>query len=234
MHRPILALLCLAAAGGCLAEAPTGAFMALGNGGQFAAGSFPKTDDWLGLECDGNGCSLNQVYPAIGRGAMRNILDEDEPTDVVHVHGPVIAVFSGLPALRNPVATWGRDPVLASPYAGGEAQGRFDLPLGEKGLHWEWQRSEDGHQFQHRLTDGERSQVLFELPAEGHYGGDTSTPALNWIGDIDGDGRLDLLLSLPDDSCSFDQRLYLSSLAAPGEWLGLAARFAGDHPACGC
>ena len=63
-------------------------------------------------------------------------------------------------------------------------------------------------------------------------------PSADWrivgAGDLDGDGRADLLLSLPDDDCGFDDRLYLSSMAGPGQLVGLAARFAGRHPACGC
>ncbi len=87
--------------------------------------------------------------------------------------------------------------------------------------------------FRYHLGDGTTRQFLFATAFEGHYGGDT-TPRVQWVGDLDGDGRADLLISLPDDNCGFDDRLYLSSVARPGQLMGLAARFAGRYPACGC
>ena len=43
---------------------------------------------------------------------------------------------------------------------------------------------------------------------------------LSWAGDLDGDGKLDLIIS--HDSWQVDVALYLSSLAQPGELVGLA------------
>lgn len=43
---------------------------------------------------------------------------------------------------------------------------------------------------------------------------------LRWAGDLDGDGKLDLILS--HDEQDIDGALYLSSLAKPGQLVGLA------------
>lgn len=229
-------LLCACVSPAASAEPATG-FVSVGHGGVFAAGTFARSQSWLDLHCEGMDCQLRSTQPAIGRGSERNILDEDEPTAVVFFAGEPIAVFSGLPQLRNPVVTWGRQPIFTNPLSPARStasEGVFNLPLGDARLRWHWQRSDDGESYRHSLSDGTRSQALFELSAAGHYDGDTSMPELHFIGDLDGDARVDLLLSLPDDNCGFDQRLYLSSLATPGEWLALAARFEGRWPACGC
>ncbi len=67
----------------------------------------------------------------------------------------------------------------------------------------------------------------------GHYDGD-NTPVVEWVGDIDGDGKMDVLLNLHDDNCVFDERLYLSSQSGKGELLHEAAQLSGSQAACGC
>jgi hypothetical protein len=66
-----------------------------------------------------------------------------------------------------------------------------------------------------------------------HYEGDT-TPVVYWAGDLDGDGKADLLLAIPDDNCGYDERLYLSSGSDEGTLLRKAAHIAGREAACGC
>jgi len=51
-----------------------------------------------------------------------------------------------------------------------------------------------------------------------------------WAGDLDGDGKLDLLVSWDDDA---DVTLYLSSLAKPGELVGFAGSFKFFSPSIG-
>lgn len=48
---------------------------------------------------------------------------------------------------------------------------------------------------------------------------------LNWAGDLDGDGRLDLYMQLSNHYNVSDKRLYLSSRAGKGRLLRLAASF---------
>ena len=49
-----------------------------------------------------------------------------------------------------------------------------------------------------------------------------NVPAIQWAGDIDADGRLDLLIKLPGGGYSNDIHLYLSTLARSGEQVGEA------------
>lgn len=56
---------------------------------------------------------------------------------------------------------------------------------------------------------------------------------LIWAGDLDGDGKPDLLMNFTD--YFWDTVLFLSSLAKPGELVGVAGRFhysPPDSPGC--
>lgn len=74
---------------------------------------------------------------------------------------------------------------------------------------------------------------LLQEDREGHHGGDT-TPVVHWAGDLDGDGRLDFVLELPDDNCGFDERVCMSRGAEPGKHVRKAGQVAGREAACGC
>jgi hypothetical protein len=51
----------------------------------------------------------------------------------------------------------------------------------------------------------------------------SGTTTLHWAGDLDLDGKLDLLLDVSSHQASTELRLFLSSRAAPGELVGEAA-----------
>jgi hypothetical protein len=71
------------------------------------------------------------------------------------------------------------------------------------------------------------TQLLATLPEfESEYG-----PSLRWAGDLDRDGKLDLLYDLCTDEVSTDLALFLSSAAREGEIVGLVARW---HAASNC
>jgi len=71
------------------------------------------------------------------------------------------------------------------------------------------------------LTDGRRTQVLYST--DGFV--DDPLFNVNWAGDLDGDGLLDLVVVLTRKYSVHPYRLLLSSLAAPDELVGEAARF---------
>ena len=62
------------------------------------------------------------------------------------------------------------------------------------------------------LRSGSKEQVLYR-----HAAGDTDSWSLWWAGDLDGDGRLDLILSASRHDNVETTRLFLSSQARPGE-----------------
>ena len=81
------------------------------------------------------------------------------------------------------------------------------------------------------LDDGARSQVLvamggyYEVGATTLSIGDDASPRLRFAGDLDRDGRLDLVFDLTDHYNVSRPVLFLSSQAAAGALLGEAARF---------
>jgi hypothetical protein len=72
------------------------------------------------------------------------------------------------------------------------------------------------------LSEGERRQVLAH--AETIDSLNRTVPALLFAGDLDGDGKLDLLLDVSGHPAGSELRLYLSSKAKPGELVHEAAR----------
>ena len=70
-----------------------------------------------------------------------------------------------------------------------------------------------------------RRQVLWD----NLYNGD-SPSRLNWAGDLDGDGKVDLLLDIGIHDASSRMALFLSSLAKEGAMVGLAGFF--DSGSC--
>jgi hypothetical protein len=79
------------------------------------------------------------------------------------------------------------------------------------------------------LESGPTRQLLAELPVDpivGPAGLPRGTALLRWAGDLDGDGRLDLIMSLSSRAEDYaTATLFLSSAAGPGELAGRAASF---------
>ncbi|MDH3207577.1 MAG: hypothetical protein OEO79_13330 [Gemmatimonadota bacterium] len=75
------------------------------------------------------------------------------------------------------------------------------------------------------LTEGARSQRLYEAATDDTFACDEPRFDLHWVGDLDGDGRLDLLATFSPKYSYHPRRLYLSSAAAPGDLVGQVSRF---------
>lgn len=76
------------------------------------------------------------------------------------------------------------------------------------------------------LSDGRETQVLFAANGfvdEPHF-------TVHWAGDMDSDGRLDLIVTLSHKYSVFPTRLLLSSVARQGELAGVAAAI--ERSAC--
>jgi hypothetical protein len=85
------------------------------------------------------------------------------------------------------------------------------------------------------LETGTHRQALLELAATRNEDGslmlgDDASPALLFAGDIDRDGRLDLILDATDHYNLSRPTLYLSTQAADGELVHRVA----EHEAVGC
>ena len=134
--------------------------------------------------------------------------------------GNALALFRDIPLLKpGPVRTYflGRASLMPETFleVGGDHPLRFGLQKEHKGSYslilWE--------------GDGSVSQTL----REGAFNGD-GAPELLWAGDLDRDGKLDLLLDISNHSNVSEVALFLSSLASTGELVGKA----GAHRSVGC
>lgn len=72
------------------------------------------------------------------------------------------------------------------------------------------------------LTDGTVSQPLY-FPDEFFVSCDEPHFSVQWAGDLDGDGRLDLVTTFSPKYSYYPRRLYLSSAASDGMLVGLVA-----------
>jgi hypothetical protein len=202
----------------------------------FVPNSNPRNAAWLGLFCQKLECELRPVSVDVSTGSAKNVLDEDENLDSVAVDGKPRAVFANLPLKPGKVATWHAmtdEQYFGSPqYEKLRKLGKWALPGGSQPLTLSWVKTAEGRKRYH-LSDGTTRQFLFAVDALSHYEGDT-TPVVYWAGDLDGDGKADLLLAIPDDNCGYDERLYLSSSSAEGILLRKAAHISGREAACGC
>lgn len=201
----------------------------------YGQGTFPRDASWLGLYCEETECELQSTQVRVTSSSAKNVLDEDEPLDVLAVTGKPLALFPDMPLKAGKVVSWYRAKEPSSDtYQAQKLKklGKWDMPWGTRPLTISWVRTPEGWKRYH-VSDGNTKQFLFRTELEGHYGGDT-TPIIHWVGDLDGDGKSDILLSIPDDNCGFDERLYLSSNAAEGKLLRKAAQLSGDEAACGC
>ncbi|WP_172203115.1 hypothetical protein [Niveibacterium sp. COAC-50] len=209
--------------------------LVIDTGRQYAQGSFPRAAKWHGLYCDKSGCELKPTQLRITTASARNVLDEDEALDALTPDGAPLVLFADMALNAGKVVSW----YWASPN-GAESSpglrlaklGKWVMPWGTRPLTLSWVKTPEGNKRYH-VSDGTTKQFLFSVESESHYGGDT-TPIVHWVGDLDGDGMLDLVLSIPDDNCGFDERLYLSSGAGDGKLLRKAAQLAGREAACGC
>lgn len=232
MNTMLRILLCLLAAAAPAHAGESLSAMLIGDA-EYGRGSLPRNATWLGLYCESRGCVLRPVAVVFEDAVAYGIEETAEPVERLRVDGEPVAILADTGLQPGAVDTaytlaW---PGAAAPI---KEAGRWTIASATRAVTLSWTPAEDGQTFHHVISDGRRSQALFALPAEGHYGGDTSLPQIVWAGDLDRDGRIDLLLSLPDDNCGYDQRLYLSSQARADELLRLSAQLAGRLPACGC
>lgn len=204
-------------------------------GRQFIRGTFPRNASWLGLYCRATTCELRATRVDVQSSSAKNVLDEIETLDAVSIEGNPIAVVQGLPLRAGPVETAFRmtgDAYDAAHVDRLRKLGAWRIPWAGRPTTLSWVVTPDSRMRYH-LGDGVTRQFLFATWPQGHYDEDM-TPVVHWAGDLDRDGKIDLLLSIPDDNCSYDERLYLSSMAGTGQIVRKAAQLEGVQGACGC
>jgi hypothetical protein len=193
----------------------------------YERGSLPRKGAWLGLYCEKLNCEIKNAPVSItsSTGEMGMGL---EPIDLLRVSDKPSALFYGVPLQLGKVATWFNAQKLmykTDRHSKLRKLGSWQMPWGSNPLVISRVKLPEHEGFRYHIGDGTVKQFMFKTGELSHYDEDI-TPVIHWVGDLDGDGKIDLLLSLPND-CSFDQRLYLSSLASDGELLRKAAQISG-------
>lgn len=212
----------------------------IGGSGVYGRGSLSlHKDQWIGLFCNDQDCWMSEakltIEPSTEEGAAGI-----EDTEVVNVDGKPLFLLNKVAFTIGRVTTWfrasGESPEAERPYKLLRRLGAFEMNFGSRPMRLSWVKVDAGQQgirYRYHISDGTRKQFLFSTDAYSHFDMDTSTPHIHWVGDLDRDGVLDLVLSLHSD-CGYDARLYLSSTAKADELVHKSAQFHRGIPACGC
>jgi hypothetical protein len=211
-------------------------FFVMDYGNNYYKGSFPRKGDWHGLYCNGLACEIRKAQVRISSSTAKDVLGENEPIDVLKIKDKPVALFHNMSFNLGMVTTWfnAEKRMDEYPHYLNLKNGSWEMPWGNTPLSISWEKlTQEYTEFHYFLSNGTKKQFLFRRDYEGHYGGST-TPFIHWVGDLDGDGKIDFLVSLPDDNCGYDERMYLSSLAKKDEFIHMAAQFSGGRAACGC
>lgn len=216
----------------------------------FPKGTMPQAGTWQGLYCDASGCEVGEATVAVLGGTIANCNDGDAYAETVFATGNPVAVFTGLALPTGKVAT----ALLAKKEPGESVHfmklrklGLWQARLKDQMLELSWVRlprpkAPDEFMYRYHVGNGAAKQFFYSSfgGIDGEKGG-AVTPFVHWAGDLDGDGKLDLLVEIPygmdegdDAQCEVAYRLYLSSTAHEGEILHKAAQTTGTQPACSC
>lgn len=202
---------------------------------QFDTNKFPRKAKWLGLYCKNLECEIKSTKVIVTTASTTHIDDAIVHYDSVSTKGEPVAIFSNSQLSAGKVDAWyvPKEPSFDSAQVRILLKtGKWVLPWGKRPLTLSWVVTPDGWKRYH-VSDGNTKQFLLSTSVGSHYGSD-NTPIIQWAGDLDGDGRLDILLSIPDDNCGYDERLYLSSNAGDGALLRKSLQLTGSQVACGC
>lgn len=198
----------------------------------------PKGKGWLGLYCEQERCFLKDVEIKTQSQTLTDILGANVKAHNLVIDGNPVALIFGLKLATGKI----RNSDISNYYSEITNTGRWQAPENDEKfaiireskdvLDISNLTTELSH-FEIYAIESGRKQFLFS-EKNGPQG---ITPAsLLWSGDLDDDGKTDLIFNRTDGSCFNDYRLYLSSYADKRQKpiMGLAAAFEDEEPACGC
>lgn len=185
-----------------------------------------KADLWLGLFRSNGEWAWRPVNLRLRR--VPDILDDVTPLGwdvrVAEMPPEPVLLVQGLPELASQQVTTvyyrGWNPSLPS------KSHRRSIQLGERQYSLELSNPKPwdgalGPGATLTLREAGVAQTLYALPD----GGNDAGWSLHWAGDCDGDGRLDLYVTVTSHYNVAERRLYLSSKAKAGQLVGLFAEF---------
>lgn len=213
----------------------------------FAQDAIPRSGTWLGLYCRKGGCELKEANVTVMSGTVPGCNDQEAYAETVHASGNPLAVFNGLdlPVGKAPTLIVATREAQDSPhYKRLRKAGHWQVQMkgGLLGISWirmQLPKSPDKYQYRYHLGNGVAKQFVYSSVGTKAENGGAVTPFVHWAGDLDGDGKVDLLMEIPAgsseaDACESGYRLYLSSRAGSGEVLHKVSQIAGRKPGCGC
>lgn len=218
---------------------------------------FRAGDGWWALLCDAKKCLLKPRALSVlatrapndsGNPGWGQALVWQSPSrqDGEETAPPLIwfkatGALAGLPLAEGPVKTWLHRALPTYAADGGAGVPSLHFKVGAQGVARlrllkstpQDQHDDMAHDTEPQLTlelrVGKISQRLGRVAGNADQSlHEPSTSVLWWAGDLDGDGRLDLLINHADGG--YDSALYLSSLAPPGQLVGEAGRFVLHEP----
>lgn len=207
--------------------------------------AFRNGGDWLALACSATGCALEPAELKVESAGYTGPYDDpNQPAPGQRLHfraktpaGAAILAWFQMdrthPWLRpGPVTTYyPAGHALEAPKSQGTMEGLLRLPNGDAATfvpmveHAGPYAEDDYPEFHLQLRARGKRQLL---PAT--FGACTARvnpqAYVLWVGDLDGDGRPDYLINwVVDTNHGAPIDLYLSSLARPGELVGLGGRY---------
>ncbi|MBU1235515.1 MAG: hypothetical protein KJ634_00510 [Gammaproteobacteria bacterium] len=216
----------------------------------FPKGTMPRDGTWLALYCDDAGCEVREAAVAVMGGTIANCDDREQYAETIFAGGEPVAVFNSVNLPLGKVATAllaRKAPAASSQFEDFRTVGVWYVLFNGKYLGISWVRmvsphSPDEYLYRYHLVDGATKQFIFSSTGgRAEAAGGAVAPFVHWAGDLDQDGKVDLLVEIPysldhgtNARCQVSHRLYLSSLAQAQEVLHKAAQTSGQQPACAC
>ena len=200
-------------------------------GDSYEVGVVPESDAWIGLSCNDKSCEIRPIRMVREYGEATDVLNDLFKVETLSVEPFAEFAFLGLPLAAGTTipgySIFDNSEEQVSALAS-EAGWRIPWDGSNVSVTAEGNNGERGHSY--FLIDGDIKQHVLRDA----YDESTPTNVVGWIGDLDGDQKVDVILYTTENGCSPTTILYLSSLRKDNEVMGKAAEFSHEIPACGC